>query len=127
MSGTPVEIHWFPRQCDRFVTWGSEINLYQVRNSVEVDHRVSTSASQLNESYSFNENSSRNPRSNNVIFIFRHKFGYITGNNSYVTGIRDTIPIYSLCSTVFSQFSRPVAGRWFSQWKSWSLQLCIIQ
>lgn len=47
MSGTPVEIHWFPRNCDRFVTWGSEINLYQVRNLDEVDHRVSTSASQF--------------------------------------------------------------------------------
>lgn len=43
MSGTPVEIHWFPRHYDRFVTWGSEINLYQVRNSHEIDHRVSTS------------------------------------------------------------------------------------
>lgn len=47
MSGTPAEIHWFPRQCDRFVTWGSEINLYQVKNSEEIDHRVSTSASQI--------------------------------------------------------------------------------
>lgn len=45
MSGTPVEIHWFPRHTDRFLTWGSEINLYQVKNSDEVDHRVSTSAS----------------------------------------------------------------------------------
>lgn len=45
MSGTPVEIHWFPRHTDRFLTWGSEINLYQVKNSDDVDHRVSTSAS----------------------------------------------------------------------------------
>lgn len=47
MSGTPVEIHWFPRYCERFVTWGSEINLYQIRNTEDVDHRVSTSASQF--------------------------------------------------------------------------------
>lgn len=45
MSGTPVEIHWFPRQCDRFVTWGSEINMYCVKNTEDVDHRVSTSES----------------------------------------------------------------------------------
>ncbi|XP_031631806.1 GATOR complex protein MIOS [Contarinia nasturtii] len=42
MSGTPVEIHWFPRHSNRFVTWGSEINLYQVKNTDDVDHRVST-------------------------------------------------------------------------------------
>lgn len=49
MSGIPVEIHWFPRHYDRFVTWGSEINLYQMRNSDEIDHRVSTSVLLLRE------------------------------------------------------------------------------
>lgn len=36
MSGTTVELHWFPKHPDRFLTWGSEINLYQVRNSENV-------------------------------------------------------------------------------------------
>lgn len=44
MSGTPVEIHWFPATNDRFLTWGSEINLYQVKNITDIDHRVPTSA-----------------------------------------------------------------------------------
>lgn len=43
MSGTPVEIHWFPGTNDRFLTWGSEISLYQVKNISDVDHRVTTS------------------------------------------------------------------------------------
>lgn len=44
MSGTPVEIHWFPRHTDRFFTWGSEINLYEVKSSDTVDHRILSSA-----------------------------------------------------------------------------------
>lgn len=56
MSGTPVEIHWFPRQYDRFVTWGSEINLYRVKNSEEIDQRVSTSASQNSAFFLFKIN-----------------------------------------------------------------------
>lgn len=55
MSGTPVEIHWFPRHYDRFVTWGSEINLYQVRNSDEIDHRVSTSVFYLENQLLFQQ------------------------------------------------------------------------
>lgn len=47
MSGTPVEIHWFPKHNDRFLTWGSEINLYQVKHSDDIDHRVSTSTFQF--------------------------------------------------------------------------------
>lgn len=47
MSGTPVEIHWFPRTNDRFLTWGSEINLYQVKNIADIDHRVTTSMSYM--------------------------------------------------------------------------------
>lgn len=43
MSGPPVEIHWFPASGDRFLTWGSEINLYQVRCTDDIDHRVATS------------------------------------------------------------------------------------
>lgn len=31
MSGLTTEIYWFPKINDRFVTWGSEINLYQVK------------------------------------------------------------------------------------------------
>lgn len=42
-GGTPQEIHWFPKFNDRFITWGSEINLYKVKNADEVDHQVSTS------------------------------------------------------------------------------------
>lgn len=60
MSGTPVEIHWFPRNSNRFLTWGSEINLYEVKNSDEIDHRVSTSMKSIcalekhQEKYIFN-------------------------------------------------------------------------
>lgn len=43
MGSTNVELHWFPRHSDRFITWGSEINLYQVKNSEEVDHKIPTS------------------------------------------------------------------------------------
>lgn len=35
MSGLTTELHWFPRINDRFVTWGSEINLYQVKHHTD--------------------------------------------------------------------------------------------
>lgn len=44
MSGTPAELYFFPKYQDRFITWGSEINLYQIKNDVtETDHRLQTS------------------------------------------------------------------------------------
>lgn len=42
-GGTPQEIHWFPKSSDRFITWGTEIQLYQIKNVDEVDHQVTTS------------------------------------------------------------------------------------
>lgn len=43
MSGAIAELHWFPTHDDNFLTWGSEINLYQARNFEEVDQNVSSS------------------------------------------------------------------------------------
>lgn len=43
MSGAISEVHWFPTHGDRFLTWGSEINLYQLKSSDEVDQDVATS------------------------------------------------------------------------------------
>lgn len=43
MSGAIAEVHWFPSHGDRFLTWGSEINLYQLKSSHEVDQDVATS------------------------------------------------------------------------------------
>ncbi|KAG4079310.1 hypothetical protein HA402_008002 [Bradysia odoriphaga] len=34
MSGTVAELYWFPKYQDRFITWGSEINLYQTKEEV---------------------------------------------------------------------------------------------
>lgn len=42
MSGTIAELYWFPKYQDRFITWGSEINLYQTKVDV-TDHRLQTS------------------------------------------------------------------------------------
>lgn len=120
MSGTPVEIHWFPRYCERFVTWGSEINLYQVRNTEDVDHRVSTSASQyLNTIVLINIYCKSFIQ--NIFFFayFRHKFGYIASDYRNIIGIRDTISIHTLRSTVIPKFRRFAVGRRFGQWKSW--------
>lgn len=44
MSGTTAELHWFPnsKYQDRFITWGSEINLYQTNDDV-TGERLQTS------------------------------------------------------------------------------------
>lgn len=42
-GGTLQEIQWFPKIHDQFITWGSEIHLYQVKTVDEIDHQVSTS------------------------------------------------------------------------------------
>ncbi len=48
MSGTTAELYWFPRSKyqDRFITWGSEINLYQVNDDVPGE-RLQTSLSRF--------------------------------------------------------------------------------
>lgn len=43
MSGLTAEIYWFPKIADRFVSWGSEINLYQAKRNTELDGRCYTS------------------------------------------------------------------------------------
>uniref|UniRef100_A0A8D7ZYA5 WD repeat-containing protein mio n=1 Tax=Culex pipiens TaxID=7175 RepID=A0A8D7ZYA5_CULPI len=43
MTQTVVELHWFPKYSDRFLTTaGSEINLYQVKNRDLVDYGINT-------------------------------------------------------------------------------------
>lgn len=42
MSGTTAELYWFPKYQDRFITWGSEINLYQTKDE-EPGQRLQTS------------------------------------------------------------------------------------
>lgn len=42
-GGTLQEIHWFPKIPDQFITWGSEIQLYQVKSVNDIDHQVATS------------------------------------------------------------------------------------
>lgn len=44
MTQTVVEVHWFPKYPDRFLTAaGSEINLYQVKHRDLIDHSIQTS------------------------------------------------------------------------------------
>jgi hypothetical protein len=37
MASTPVQVHWFPKYNDKFITAGSEINLYQIKDFDEND------------------------------------------------------------------------------------------
>lgn len=121
MSGTPVEIHWFPRHTDRFLTWGSEINLYQVKNSDEVDHRISTSALfKILRPNGFKLKSI-------FVFFFRYQFGYIVIHDSHFISIRNTISIYSLCCTIVSKCRRFIISCWSSKWQSWIVQFRAIE
>lgn len=43
MSGAIAEATWFPTHDDRFLTWGSEINLYQLKSCEDVDQNVTSS------------------------------------------------------------------------------------
>lgn len=43
MSNTITRLHWFPRSPNHFITWGSEINVYEVKNADHIDQSVATS------------------------------------------------------------------------------------
>lgn len=43
MSGNVVEVHYFPKNPDKFAIWGSEINLYQIKNYDEIENNSTSS------------------------------------------------------------------------------------
>lgn len=43
MSSTITKLHWFPKSPNHFITWGSEINIYEVTSSDKIDNSVVTS------------------------------------------------------------------------------------
>lgn len=47
MAGGRLEVFWSPNSQDKFITWGSDISLYQVKNTSVKDDISSTHCKKL--------------------------------------------------------------------------------
>lgn len=47
MAGGRLEVFWSPNSQDKFITWGSDISLYQVKNTSVRDDISSTHSKKL--------------------------------------------------------------------------------
>ncbi|XP_065073911.1 GATOR2 complex protein MIOS isoform X1 [Ochlerotatus camptorhynchus] len=89
MTQTVVELHWFPKYPDRFLTAaGSEINLYQVKHRDLIDHGINTSELHINL------NISKNTTATLIAFETRYQFirsvapsYHSTGEILFATGL----------------------------------------
>lgn len=115
MNGSTAELHMFPKHTDRFITWGSEICLYQVKNTEDVDHKTPTST------YLHNKSAKRNHKTIFQIITRRYQFVYFSDNDGFVVGHRNALSIYQMRCSVSSKVRGAPSGRWIGKWKGWSM------
>lgn len=115
MNGSTAELHMFPKHMDRFITWGSEICLYQVKNTEDVDHKTPTSK------YLHKTSSKRKYETIFHIITRRYQFVHFPNNYGFVVSHRDSLSIHQMRCSVPSKMWGATSCRWIGKWKSWAM------